>query len=112
MQAIQTKYFGPTNFRGARIKAKCEALSRTYHYDHSLNLQENHEVAAKMLQAELGWEGFFETGGLPNGDYCHVFRRKNLAKEVLKWASESRDHGGNPYCYEFVRLAQTIAGQS
>ena len=37
MQAIETKYFGPSNVKGSRIKATAQAGSVTVGYDHALN---------------------------------------------------------------------------
>jgi len=113
MQAIQTKYLGPTNHRGSRVKAACEAGSMTVSWDYALNVEENHKAAANMLKTKLGWKGSLETGWLPNKQgLCHVFTEAHsLASEVLAWAAESRDHGGNPYCYDFVKSAQFIRGE-
>jgi hypothetical protein len=54
--AIQTKFLGPTNFRGSRIKATAmdnfsdgRAISVTIGYDHALNGDANHRVAAEKL---------------------------------------------------------------
>ncbi len=55
MQAIQTKYFGPTNHNGSRIKATAAAGSVTVDYDHALNVGDNHKAAAAALVAKLGW---------------------------------------------------------
>jgi hypothetical protein len=35
-------------------------------------------------------------------------QRDSLVEEVLAWASEPRDHGGNPYRHDFVKLAASI----
>ena len=35
---------------------------------------------------------------------------KDLADAVLAWASSGRDHGGNPYCLQFVKLARRATG--
>ena len=48
-QAITTKYIGPTNTRGSRIKASCERGSLTVDWDYDLNQGENHAAAKKML---------------------------------------------------------------
>lgn len=56
-QAIVTRYLGPTNFRGSRVKATCEALSVTISWDHALNSTGNHTRAAKELASRLGWTG-------------------------------------------------------
>lgn len=73
MQAIETKFFGPTNFKGSRIKAECAAGSVTVGYDHALNLEENHIAAAKALVAKLDWSmKEIHTGCLKSANYCHV----------------------------------------
>lgn len=81
MQAIQTKYHGPTNTRGSRITAKCAAGSLTLGYDHSLNPDGNHKAAAEALCRKLGWvpkpgENRYTpmtSGQLSDGSYAHVF---------------------------------------
>lgn len=68
MQAIITKYLGPTNSRGARVKAKCQAGSVTVAWDDALDVDANHYAAVKALVTELGWENMtFVGGGLPDG---------------------------------------------
>lgn len=57
LQAITTKYFGPTTFRGSRIKATCPAKSMYYPYLSELSSEENHIRAAKLFVMELSaWE--------------------------------------------------------
>lgn len=77
MQAIQTKYLGPTNHRGARIKATCDSGSVTVSWDYSHNVEDNHRLAAEALSLKLGWlmvtHGTVHTGSLPDGSFCHVF---------------------------------------
>lgn len=79
MQAIQSKFIGPTATKGARIKSWCAAGSITVGL-HSINAaddQDRYEQVAKMLRDKLGWDGDhygrLVTGNLPNGDFCHVF---------------------------------------
>lgn len=67
MQAITTKFIGPTNTRGSRVKATCQAKSRTTHWNHAENTDENHTRAARLLAEELGWSGRWVGGGLPDG---------------------------------------------
>ena len=50
-QAIETRYLGPTNTRGGRIKAECWAGSLTIPYPHELNTDEAHKAAAMALAA-------------------------------------------------------------
>ena len=83
MQAIRTRYFGPTNTRGARIQAKAEAGAIYVSYDHGLNPTENHKAACDALLAKLQWlpaeYGSYTpmVGGEFNGDYYWVFTERN-----------------------------------
>ena len=73
MQAIRTKYLGPTNFKGSRIVASCQAKRRITSWDDSLNATANHVAAAKALATELGWNYGQWTGGeLPDGSSVFV----------------------------------------
>ena len=64
MQAITTKYLGPTDYRGARIKATCQAGSVTVPFPYE---DSDHDAAARALIAKLGWGGQWVSGGLPDG---------------------------------------------
>lgn len=82
MQAIQTKYIGPTNTRGSRIKAWCDAGSVTIGYPHELSGQAVYRAAAEALADKLGWNtphyAKLLGGALPNnGGYCFVFNHPN-----------------------------------
>lgn len=66
-QAITTKYLGPTNHYGERIKATCYSGSITVGYDYALNDNENHDAAAAALVAKMGWSGDYIGGGSPCG---------------------------------------------
>lgn len=72
MQAIRTRYLGPTNYRGSRIKASAQAGSVTVSYDYALNIDGNHKAAAQALVDKLDWGYSFSSGVLPCGDWCHV----------------------------------------
>ena len=68
MQAIETKYLGPTNTRGARIKAWCEAGSVTIPFSYSGPTQvEPHREAVETLVRKLGWAGRWVLGGTYRG---------------------------------------------
>lgn len=54
-QAILTKYLGPTNTRGARVKAWCQAGSVTLVWDDALDVNANHDRAAESLAKKLKW---------------------------------------------------------
>lgn len=72
-QAIVTKYLGPTNFRGSRIKAHCEATSVVVSYEHAWNSERNHDEAARKLATKLNWAGKWFAGGMPdNKGNCYV----------------------------------------
>jgi len=76
MQAIITKYIGPTDTKAARIKATCASGSKTVAWDHAWDTGANHRIAAVELATKLGLIGFgfgqLESGDLPNGTYAHV----------------------------------------
>ena len=48
-QAIETKYIGPTNTKGGRIKAECWGGSVTISYPHELDTDKAHAAAAQAL---------------------------------------------------------------
>ena len=76
-QAIKTSFVSPTNTRGARIIAKCDAKKITVSYNYTLNCDENHAAAANQLVQLLGWTpengnyGQF-VGGCFGDDYYFV----------------------------------------
>lgn len=78
-QAITTKFLGPTNFRGSRVKATCQAGSVTISWDHATGSEENHLAAAKALCDKYDWGDPVAAGALPDGTgNCYV-----LTNEVL-----------------------------
>ena len=70
MKAIQIKYLGATNTKGARLKAWTEAGFLTVSRDYGLDADEQALQLAEQYIKEIGWGssvgGF---GTLPNGDY-------------------------------------------
>jgi len=87
MQAIITKYLCPTNFKGSRITAKCDAMRITLSWDHALNPEENHIAAAAALCWRIDdsndnkygpgcrrtWSLPKACGQIHSGEYVHVF---------------------------------------
>ncbi len=63
-QAITTKFLGPTNHHGSRIKATCEAGSLYFECDDALDIDDNHAMAAAMLASRYGWLGHAYIGTL------------------------------------------------
>ena len=65
-QAIVTKYCGPTDHRGSRVKAKAYAGEVTLSWDDTLDTDANHALAAKALAEKFGWKGRWTCGVLPD----------------------------------------------
>jgi hypothetical protein len=66
-QAIVTKFFGPTDTKGARIKASAQAGSVFSSYTYETSSDGEHCLAAKKLAEKLGWNGVYFGGGNPDG---------------------------------------------
>ncbi len=66
-QAIATRFLGPTDFRGSRVKATCQAGALTLSWDDACGIDDNHTAAARALATKLGWAGRWVVGGLPDG---------------------------------------------
>lgn len=88
MQAIITKYIGPTNSRGARIKAQCERGKIFFSYPYELSGEAVHRAAVDALTDKFAeedakrngnpkesnpWKAPYITGQIPSGEYVHVF---------------------------------------
>ena len=54
-QAIETRFRGPTNCRGARISVRAQAGRKIYDWKHNLNVEHNHLFAAQRFASERGW---------------------------------------------------------
>lgn len=78
-QAILTKYLGPTNTRGARVKAYAQAGSVTIPWSDELDVDANHLKAATCLAFKFGWKGTLIGGGLPDSSgNAYVIRHLGL----------------------------------
>ena len=55
MITIKTKYLGPTNTKGSRVKAFNAYHSITRPWDHALEPYENHRNAALQLIGKIGY---------------------------------------------------------
>jgi len=73
MQAITTKYFGPGNARGSRLKAECDRGSLTVEWDYSQGVDENHARAARALLDRFALEDVAEYGGRPEDHHWGKF---------------------------------------
>ena len=69
MQTITTKYLGPTNTKGTRIKANHtgEEKSVTVSYNYALSNEGNHKEAAAALAKKLEWHGEYLGGHTKDG---------------------------------------------
>ena len=78
-QAIVTKFLGPSNVRGSRVKATAEAGSVTLSWNYRLDSTGNHCAAAQALADKMSWtgEGYGRLvgGGLRRSGYAFVFVR-------------------------------------
>jgi len=114
MQAIRTKYHGPTDTKGPRISAQCEAGRIYVSYDHALNIGDNHKAACDALVKKLGWntEPYADmVGGEFDGAMYWVFDDKRL-KAIDAWVQLVRKatHTGNPWAKpEFRALVECVA---
>ena len=88
MQAIQTKWYPPTNTRGSYIQAKCEAGSIKFSPNTTQGIEFDHRLVAEALVKKLGWdeEGYGELvqGSVPCNPegYVFVFVNRLTRKEA------------------------------
>lgn len=84
-QAITTKFLGPTNNRGARVKATAaRGLSLTVDWKYNMGVEGNHTEAAMALAVKLNWRGKWTGGGLDNDGYVFVNRVEGDDFEVTE----------------------------
>lgn len=76
-QAIHVRFAGPTDYRGSRYIAKCQAGRKVWQSDHALNPADNARKAAEALRDHLQWNtprhGDLAGGAMPDGSYVFVF---------------------------------------
>ena len=71
--AIETRYLGPSNYRGSRIVASDGDKNRaTISYPYVLNSDEAHALACRTVRDKMGWKGDMVGGGF-DGDMYWVF---------------------------------------
>lgn len=100
-QAISTKYLGPTNTRGSKVKATAEAGSITLHWDDALDIGENHVAAARALAQKYKWAGIWHGGATADG-YVFVTQEspdlRPALRNLVDYAAGNRgSRTGNPY---------------
>lgn len=67
LQAIVTRYKGPTNVRGSRLIVTAQCGRMIISWDHSLTTEDNHRAAAEAFAARWGWTDILRGGALPDG---------------------------------------------
>lgn len=90
-QGITTRYLGPTNTKGSRIKAVArkadnwgKEMSLTDHMNNALNPDANHTRVAQLLATELEWKGVWIGAGKPEDDgYQYAALEGSFSRE---WA--------------------------
>lgn len=73
-QVVTTKYLGPTNSRGSRVKVNSWQGSKSYNWHCELSTEENHSLAVanflcelnKKRQGDMKWH-IVAGGGMPDG---------------------------------------------
>ena len=72
LQAIQVTYYGPTNTKGSRWRAKVRAKSKWFSRDYNLDFDDDAARCAESLANELEWLNRPELKGgcLHDGSYC------------------------------------------
>lgn len=74
MQAIRTRYHGPTNTKGSRLSAKGEAKTMSFSCGYASGNDVGHAAAARAYANSLGWllDGGKLVGGVFGNDYYWV----------------------------------------
>lgn len=76
MQAITTKYIGPSNVRGSRVKATSgwphSKISVTLDWDNGMHRDDNHKAAAMALAEKYERVGTWHGGHSPDGGMVFV----------------------------------------
>lgn len=81
MQAIETKFLGPTNTKGARIKASAQAGSVTIPFDYESWVEHAHDLAAIALITKLARWGVWARGSQADGTgsvYVCISRSRDI----------------------------------
>lgn len=116
MQAIRTRYHGPSNSRGSRISAKCEAKTIYVSYDHALSIDGNHKAACAALIAKMQWDTDHYADvvcGVFDNDHYWVFDDKRL-KALKAFVNSYRQctWSGNPWAKPEFQACVTAIGRS
>lgn len=78
-QAIQVTYYGPTNTKGARWRAKAQAGTIWFCRDYAMDHGDDAKFCAQLFAENWGWlkdNTSIEGGCLHDGSYCFVLTNK------------------------------------
>ena len=90
-QAIRTRYLGPTNYRGSRVVAECDAGRITVSWDYEGSVHDNHARACAALLKKLGWSQSMTGGGFMDG--------------AMFWVCDAGQNGGSGYALDIKGAA-------
>ena len=87
-KAITVKYLGPTNSRGARVKASAGGTQGnvTLPFRHDLSTEQNIAATVDALLLRYEWDNPYALGALSDGTYVAV-----LSDEPSTYLSTSRN---------------------
>lgn len=95
MQAITTRFIPPTNTRGTRVAARCDAGRVVIAWDDAMDVPENHDRAARALLVKLGWRDAYLRGSSPDGrGYAYVC--ENAARVTRDARADAYTNAGEP----------------
>ena len=95
MIAIETKYLGPTNFRGSRVVAFTGHKSQrlTLSWDDDKGPEANHDAAARALAVKMDWCGiWFRGGAASRKGNVYVCASMSLSEGHMKNRREEYKH--------------------
>jgi hypothetical protein len=73
MVAITSRYHGPTDTRGSKVRATANGHTATVPYASELDREANHRAAVVALCAKLGWDADrFFGGSMADGRWAWV----------------------------------------
>lgn len=116
-KAITTKYIGPTDRRGARIKASDgDGNSLTQSYDYGASDGERHAQVAKALAEKMGWPGTLIGGSTKQGNvwvFVSVTELLRPEQVLLTCATrEDAEWAHKKIAQQIGKEEQTLAGAS
>ena len=100
-QAIITKYHGPSDVKGSRVSAQCDAGRIYLHWDDALNSDENHAAACEAMLKRVGWTDVNYVGAYAASIDAHVWVDDTGRLEALRgFVNDYRkaSWSGNPWC--------------